>query len=91
MTALSNAVYVCVCVYGLDVLGIKSRRGRDFLHSSRPALGPTHNMYHITYLVFFPGVKRPGRSINHPPHLEQRLNEEQSYTYVSPVDLHGLL
>ena len=27
--------------YGLDVPGIKSRRGRDFPHLSRPALGPT--------------------------------------------------
>jgi hypothetical protein len=27
--------------YGLDGLGIKCRWGRDFLHLSRPALGPT--------------------------------------------------
>jgi hypothetical protein len=27
--------------YGLDGPGIKSRRGQDFLHLSRPALGPT--------------------------------------------------
>jgi hypothetical protein len=27
--------------YGLDVLGIESRWGRDFSHMSRPALGPT--------------------------------------------------
>jgi hypothetical protein len=27
--------------YGLDGLGIESRWGRDFLHTSRPALGPT--------------------------------------------------
>jgi hypothetical protein len=27
--------------YGLDVLGIESRWGRDFPHKSRPALGPT--------------------------------------------------
>jgi hypothetical protein len=27
--------------YGLDGLGIESRWGRDFLHLSRPALGPT--------------------------------------------------
>jgi hypothetical protein len=27
--------------YGLDGQGIESRRGRDFPHLSRPALGPT--------------------------------------------------
>jgi hypothetical protein len=27
--------------YGLDGPGIKSRWGRDFSHTSRPALGPT--------------------------------------------------
>ena len=27
--------------YGLDGLGIESRWGRDFLHLSRPSLGPT--------------------------------------------------
>jgi hypothetical protein len=27
--------------YGLDGQGIESRWGRDFLHLSRPALGPT--------------------------------------------------
>jgi len=28
--------------YGLDSPGIEPRRGRDFLHLSRAALGPTH-------------------------------------------------
>ena len=27
--------------YGLDCPGIESRWGRDFLHLSKPALGPT--------------------------------------------------
>jgi hypothetical protein len=29
--------------YGLDVPGIESRQGRDFSHTSRPALGPTQS------------------------------------------------
>jgi hypothetical protein len=47
--------------YGLDGPGIKSRWGRDFSHTSRPALGPTMRTR------YFPGVKRPGRGADHPP------------------------
>jgi hypothetical protein len=33
---------VCIATdYGLDGPGIETRLGRDFLHLSRPALGPT--------------------------------------------------
>jgi hypothetical protein len=39
--------------YGLDGPGIESRWGRGFPHQSRP--------------VSFPGVKRPGRGVDHPP------------------------
>jgi hypothetical protein len=28
----------------------------------------------------FPAVKRPGRGLNHPPHLAPRLKKEYSYT-----------
>jgi hypothetical protein len=44
--------------YGLDSPGIESRWGRDFSHTSRPALGPPGS---------FLGVKRPGRGADHPP------------------------
>jgi len=50
--------------YGLDGPGIGSRWGRDFPHSSRTALGPV------------PGVKRPGRGVDHLPHLAPRLKKE---------------
>jgi hypothetical protein len=36
-----RAVGIATC-YGLDGPGIETRRGRDFLHPSRPALWPTH-------------------------------------------------
>jgi hypothetical protein len=47
--------------YGLD----ESRRGRDFSHTSRLALGPTASCTMGT--GSFSGVKRPGRGTDHPP------------------------
>jgi len=46
--------------YGLDVLGIDFRLGRDFPHLSRPALGFTQPLYN-GYRVFPGGKERPGR------------------------------
>jgi hypothetical protein len=55
--------------YGLDGPGIKikPRWGRDFSHTSRPALGSTHPASCTMGTGYFPGVKRPGRGANHPP------------------------
>jgi hypothetical protein len=51
---------------GLDGPGIESRWGRDFSHPSRPALGPTQPP--ILWLTgLSPGVKRPGRGVDHSP------------------------
>ena len=61
--------------YGLDGPGIESRWGRDIPHPSRPALVPTQPP--IQWISgFFPGVKRPGRDVDHPPHLVPRLKKE---------------
>ena len=38
-----------------------------------------------------PGVKRPGRGVDHPPHLALRLKKKWSYTSTPPLDLRGLL
>ena len=52
--------------YGLDGPGIKSRWRRDFPHPSRPAPGATQPpTQRIPGL--YPGVKRPGRGVDHPP------------------------
>ena len=52
--------------YGLDSTGIESWWGRDFLHPSGLALGPTqHPIQWVPGLS--QGVKRSGRGIEHPP------------------------
>jgi len=61
--------------YGLDGPGIESRWGRNFQHLSRPALGPTQ-LPILWVLGLFPGVKRPGRGVEHPPHLAPRLKKK---------------
>jgi hypothetical protein len=52
--------------YGLDGPGTESRWEREFSQPSRPALGPTQPP--IKWVPgLFPGVKRPGREVDHPP------------------------
>ena len=38
----------------------------------------------------FPGVKRPGRDVDHPLHLALRLRKKQSYTFTPLLGLLGL-
>jgi len=45
--------------------GIESRWGRDFPHPSRPALG-AHPASYTIGTGSFPGIKRPGRGVDHP-------------------------
>jgi hypothetical protein len=53
--------------YGLDGAGIESRWGRDFLHLSRPALGPTH--FPVQWVLgLSPGIKI-GWGVTLTPHL----------------------
>jgi len=39
----------------------------------------------------FQGKKRPGRDVEHPPHLSLRLKKECSYISTPPPGVHGLL
>jgi hypothetical protein len=52
---------------------IEPRKGRYFPHPSRPTLGPPNLLYNGYGSV--PGVKRPGRGVDHPPQLEPRLKK----------------
>jgi len=38
----------------------------------------------------FPGAKRPGCDVDHPPHLAPRLKKEYSYTSTPSQGLRGL-
>jgi hypothetical protein len=77
--------------YGLDGLGIESRWGRDFLHPSRPALGPTQppiqwvpGLFPGGKKVSFLGVKRPGRGVDHPPSSTAGIKERVELYLYSP-------
>jgi hypothetical protein len=67
--------------YGLDGPGIESRWGRDFLHLSRPALGPTQPS--VQSVLLFPGGrKRPRRDADPSPLLLPRSkNRVELYLY----------
>ena len=79
-----NSSVGIVTHYGLDGPGIEFRWGRDFLRGGHPAS-------HTRGTGTFPGVKRPERGVEHLLHLAPRLRNEQSYTYMSPLDLRRLL
>jgi len=64
-----------VARYGLRVLGIESRWGRDF--SALVQTGSeTHPASYTMGTGSFPGLKRPRRGVDHPPHLAPRLKKE---------------
>ena len=69
--------------YGLDGPGIASRFGRDFLHMSRPALGPLQLLCN-GYRVSFPWIKRPGHGVKHPPPLSAEVKERVELYLFSP-------
>jgi len=66
--------------YGLDGPGTESRCGRDFLQPSRSSLGPTQ----LPGTGYFPGVKRPGRGVDHPSPSSVEVKERIELYFYSP-------
>ena len=69
--------------YGLDGPGIECRWGRDFPHPSRPSLGSTQPPIQMGTGSLSPGVKRPGRGVDHPPHLAPKFKERVELYFYS--------
>jgi hypothetical protein len=61
--------------YALDGPGIEFRWGRDYSHTSRPALRSTQPPVTMG-TGSFPGVKRPGRGADHPPPSSAEVKKE---------------
>jgi hypothetical protein len=69
--------------YGLDGPGIESALVRT---------GPwAHRASYTMGTGFFPGVQRPGRGVDYPPHLARRVKEEYSYSSTPSLGLQGRL
>jgi len=51
--------------YGLDGPGIESRWVGLIPYPSRPDLGPSTTAFHTSSIMSFPGLKRPGRGVDH--------------------------
>ena len=79
--------------YGLNGPGIKSRWGRraTFFAPVQTSPGVPPSLPYNRYRVSFPGVKRPGRGVNHPPQLAPRVKKVQSYASTPTLGLHCLL
>jgi hypothetical protein len=69
--------------YGLDGPGIECRWGRDFPHPSRPA-PVAHPASCKMCTGSFPGVKRPGRGVDHPPPSSAGVKERVELYLYSP-------
>ena len=71
--------------YELDGPGIESRWGRNFQHTSRPALGPTQPP--IQWVPCHSrGVKRPERGVDHPPQSSAEVKETVELYLYSPSE-----
>ena len=75
--------------YGLYGPGIESRCGARFSEPVQTGPGAHPASYRVD-TGSFPGVMRPGRGVDHPPHLVPKLRKEYGYTCTSPLGLRGL-
>jgi hypothetical protein len=77
---------------GSDGPRIESHWGGGTKFSAPVETGPgAHPTSYTMGTGYFPGVKWPGRGVDHPPHLQPRLKKELSCTSSPPPGLRGLL
>ena len=75
--------------YGLDGPGIESRWRRDFPHPVQTGSG-AHPASYVMGTGSFPGVKRPGRGVDHPPTSSAEVKVRvQLYLYPPLLGLRG--
>ena len=72
--------------YGLGGPGIESLWGGEIFRTCPDRLWGPRSLLYNGYRVSLPGVKRPGRGVDHPP----RLKKEYSHTSAPPLGLRGL-
>ena len=72
-----NLHYVCL----IELVG-----GRDLPHLSRATLGPTHPSVPIMGTGLLPGVKQPGRGLNHPSPFRAKVKERVELYLYSPSE-----
>ena len=83
-----SSVGIATC-YGLDGPGIESRWGAGFSAPVQTAPGA----YPASYTMgtrSFPGVKRTGRGVDHPPPSSAEVTERAELTSTPPMGLRGL-
>ena len=66
----------------LEGPGIESRYGRDFLHHSRRP--GTHPASYTMGTLSFPGVNRPRRGVDYPPHSSAEVKKRVELYLYSP-------
>ena len=69
--------------YGLDSSGIESRWGPDFPHPVQTGPG-AHPASYTMGNGSFPGLKRPGRGVDHPPTSNAEVKERVELYLYSP-------
>jgi hypothetical protein len=75
--------------YGLDGPGIESRYEARFFAPVQTDSG-TQPTSCIMGIGSFQEVKRPGRGVDHPPHVSSRLKKEWGYTSTPTLDIRYL-
>ena len=69
---------------------LRAGRSRDRIPVGARFSSPVQTGSYTMGTESFPGVKRPGRGVDHPAHLARRLKKKQSYTSTPPLGLRGL-